>query len=64
LPAVIENPSISGCSTGRAARRSNVVSRRGNSSIAKSSTVPSGRVTFKGRISSVNLPASIAAIAR
>jgi hypothetical protein len=41
-----------------------VVSRRGCSSTLKSTTEPSGSSTFIGTISSVNLPASIAAMAR
>ncbi len=64
LPAVIEKPSISGCSTLRAASFSAVESRRGCSSTLKSTTEPSSCWIFSGRISSRNLPASIAAMAR
>ena len=40
LPAVIENPGISGCSTGSAASFSSVVSRRGCSSTSKTRVSP------------------------
>ncbi|AMD55400.1 hypothetical protein ATO49_20135 [Mycolicibacterium fortuitum subsp. fortuitum DSM 46621 = ATCC 6841 = JCM 6387] len=58
LPAVMENPSISGCSGLSAASFSSVVSRRGCSSVSNS---PCGvRI---GTISSLNRPSSIAAMA-
>jgi hypothetical protein len=60
----MENPSISGCSTLSAASFSTVVSRRGCSSTENSVTEPSGWVIFSGTISSTNLPASMAAMAR
>ena len=58
------NPSISGWITFSDASFSRVVSRRGCSSTAKVTCVPSRRVTSTGTISSTKRPASMAAIAR
>ena len=58
------NPSISGWSTLSDASFSSVVSRRGCSSTANVTDVPSRRVTSMGTISSTKPPASMAAIAR
>ena len=64
LPAVMLNPSISGCSGFSEASFSRLVSRRGCSSTAKVIVVPSRRFTSRGTISSSKLPASMAATAR
>ena len=64
LPAVMLNPSISGCSGFSDASFSRLVSRLGCSSTAKVTVDPSRRVTSMGRISSSKLPASMAATAR
>ena len=64
LPAVMENPSISGCSTFSPASRSMEVFRRGCSSVSKTISVPVAVRTLSGTISAVNRPASIAATAR
>jgi hypothetical protein len=69
LPAVIENPGISGCSTGSAASLSSVVSRRGCSSTSNTRVspfppCPGVTDTSTAKISSRNRPSSVAAIAR
>ena len=64
LPAVMENPSISGCSTFSDASFSRLVSRRGCSSTLNSTSASSRPLIFNGTISSTKAPLSIAAIAR
>ena len=64
LPAVMLKPSISGCSGVSAASFSIVLPRRGCSSVAKVTVSPSRRFTSIGKISSSNLPLSIASTAR
>ena len=64
LPAVMLNPSISGCSGLSDASFSMLVLRRGCSSTANVTVVPSRRSTSIGKISSAKLPASMPATAR
>ena len=64
LPAVMENPGISGCSTLSPASRSMEVLRRGCSSVSKTISAPAAVRTLSGTISAANRPSSIAAIAR
>ena len=59
FPAVTVAPSISGCSTGSAARDSIDELRRGCSSTSNSRELPSGSVTGTGTISFSNAPSSM-----
>ena len=64
LPAVMENPSISGCSGGSAATFASDVVALGCSSAVNSTTEPSRRVTLIGKISSAKRPVAVASTAR
>ena len=64
FPAVMENPSISGCRTFNEASFSMEVPRRGCSSTSKTTADPSLVVTLIGTISLAKRPSSMAAMAR